>query len=115
MESDKQKNSDYKPYIEILEQLNLVDVERTLSEGFEIIAKFSITKQFLDEGGFKQKYLNQQKASDYKSEFEKASLDNLRKNNKLVELQLKSFWWIFGIAVIGGICGIISLILDLER
>jgi len=34
---------------------------------------------------------------------------------KLANWQVKTFWWLFGLAIFGGICGIISLVMQLVK
>ncbi|MCK4408136.1 MAG: hypothetical protein KAV44_10705 [Bacteroidales bacterium] len=41
-------------------------------------------------------------------------IDTLKANLKLSKNQMKVFWWMFFISLIGGVCGIISLIIGLS-
>ena len=41
-------------------------------------------------------------------------IETLKANLKLSKNQMKVFWWMFFISLIGGVCGIISLIIGLS-
>ena len=53
------------------------------------------------------------------NEFQKAQITEIKQEKKLdwelqlTEWQVKTFWWWFWIAFIGGICGVISLAINL--
>jgi hypothetical protein len=109
------KNSDYKPYFEILGSYNIVEITTTLGNGYKASPKLTITRQFQQNGGFKQLYEDQQKEIKHQIELKDITFKKLKSDTKLVELQLKSFWWLFAVAVVGGICGIISLIISINH
>lgn len=108
-------NADYKPYIEILENYNLIEISRTLSEGYQIKPKLPITQQFVNKGGFKQLYEEQQKENEHQKELKDLTLKKLHWDSKLSKWQANTFWWVFFLGLIGGISGIISLAMQLLK
>lgn len=69
-----------------------------------------IRKQILLDGGWINHKEKSLKRGQEKSRVEKAINEKAITDARLSELQLKTFWWLFGIAIIGGICGIVSLV-----
>ena len=73
------------------------------------------TQKFLDQGGYAS-----QEEQNRINNIEKIKIKNIEDQKliseaRLVKWQVKTFWWIFLIALFGGICGIISLIMQLSN
>lgn len=94
--------------IRLLESENLAE----LQDKFSIkITKKGIT--ICNNGGW-LKYLEEIKIENKKQNERIIRQDRKEEFElKLASWQVKTFWWIFGFAIIGGICGIISLIMQL--
>ncbi|SEA60687.1 hypothetical protein [Bizionia paragorgiae] len=78
---------------------NVADV--AISEYACLITATGITKRFIEQGGFTKSEketaeLKEKKAEKERIDFEKSIIDL-----RLKKWQLKTFWWIFGFAIIG--------------
>ncbi|MFA4853115.1 MAG: hypothetical protein WC599_11405 [Bacteroidales bacterium] len=103
-----------------LKELNLIIDTMLNNDLIEHIGRtdrfFKITlfgQEVLDSGGW---ILNLKKKEELvKNENELKSLENqkLKSETKILRWKEKTFWYLFFLALIGGICGIISLILQL--
>jgi len=70
-------------------------------------------RRVIDLGGWK-KFLEQEKIKESEEAFKiQKETEKLNYETKLSKWQVKTFWPLFIIALIGGICGIVSLILQL--
>jgi hypothetical protein len=74
--------------------------------GKDIWEKFASTEKYLEDNNKKNaeqerfRYLEKQK---------------LIHDSKISKWQAKTFWWVFFIGLIGGICGIISLVMQIQE
>ena len=71
------------------------------------------TQLFHDKGGYKTFELKKKISEDEKSKIQVIEKNKLIKEAKLADWQVKIFWPLFIIALIGGLCGIISLLLQI--
>jgi hypothetical protein len=107
------KIHDYKYYIDLLSHFNIVDIKETIGSGFVIDSIPIVTKRFYEGGGFISMYNKHQYELNLSNEYEEIRLRKLKWDSKLSKWQAKTFWYVFFLGVIGGICGIISLSIQL--
>jgi hypothetical protein len=71
-----------------------------------------LTQKFYDQGGYKE--LDKLSLASEKEQYEQENIEKGKLINeaKLAKWQRKTFWWLFFLGVIGGICGIVSLIMQ---
>ncbi len=67
------------------------------------------TKRFKESGGFKTIYKEQQR----QDKIERAGEDKLLDESKLVKWHKNTYWWTFGLAILGSLLGAIALVLQL--
>jgi len=70
------------------------------------------TQKFRDSGGYQQLLEEAEINHQEKSRIENIKNKKLSSETKLISWQVKTFWWIFIIGFIGGLCGIVSLIIQ---
>jgi hypothetical protein len=91
----------------------VVDILRTPINELVGIKYSHVTQKFYDQGGY-AKHNELIKAKEAEEEKLKTIEDEkLISEAKLAKWQVNTFWWFFFLAVIGGICGIISLVMQL--
>lgn len=105
----------YTPYIDLLKTYDCVEINSMPSGRFKIIPKSNITEDFYKDGGFTKIYDDQQTEIKLEQHKKQLELSKLIKENKLIDWQLKSFWYFFILAILGGICGIISLAMQIFK
>ena len=101
----------YKEYKRIINLLkdNQIIVEKVKN----FYGLTAIGRKVVEIGGW-EKYIEQEKSQNKEQDFIKQKeKEQLLYDTKLAKWQVKTFWPLFGIAIIGSICGIISLILQL--
>ena len=91
----------------------VVDTLRTPLNELVVIKYSHVTQKFHDQGGYVKHY-EQIKAKEAEEDRLKTIEDEkLISEAKLAKWQVKTFWWFFFLALIGGICGIVALIMQL--
>lgn len=108
------KRVDYKYYVDLINIFNVVKIEKTIGDGFVINPIPLITKRFYVDGGFEGLFEQQQQEQIMKDEYEKIRLNKLKWDSKLSKWQAKTFWYVFVLGIVGGICGILSLTLQIS-
>ena len=107
--STKKKNSIYNEYnYKILVEYKLIEHHSVENSFIEILSGNSreISKFY----GFVKIFEEEQKERKESEVKKQLELSKLVKENKILQWQIENRWWIFGISLAGGICGIISLI-----
>jgi hypothetical protein len=114
--SDKFGMGNYSQYKQIITQLldmNIITLASDSAFDRDYYKLTSLGRDVINIGGW-EKYLEQEKIT------EKENVQDKQKENekltydlRLAKWQVKTFWPLFIIALIGGICGIISLILQI--
>jgi predicted transcriptional regulator len=85
-------------------------IERVVRDHYSLT---TLGRQIVKQGGW-LKYIEQESLENNEEEFIKQKeKDKLIYETKLARWQVKTFWYLFFLAIIGGIFGIISLILQL--
>lgn len=97
-------------YLDIIEECNIADVTKYLG-GFTIRPYPIKTQKFIDKGGF----ISTLEENDRLQEITSVENQKLLNEAKLAKWQVKVFWPLFFVAVIGGISGIISLIMQIFK
>jgi len=72
-----------------------------ISEWNCLITATGITKRFIDQGGFTKSEKDAAELKEKGAKKERIEFENSVIDLKLKKWQLKTFWWIFGFAVIG--------------
>lgn len=106
------KADQYSRYLEIL-SVERIATSVIASGEFVITAIFSKAQEFYDKGGFRTEYEKQQIAEKRKLEISDLELDKLRSETKLSKWQVKTFWYLFFIAIAGSILGTISFLMQI--
>lgn len=107
------KSNEYKYYLDILNEYEVVEIEPVLGSGFHISPISIKTYNFYTkQGGFKTIYQNQLLEIQRKQEMERFIFLKQKWESKLLKWQAKTFWWIFIFACIGGLYGIYDLTTD---
>jgi hypothetical protein len=95
------KLNHYKRYFEIIQEWNIADVYMD-DFNYYIKAKDIDTERFYEDGGFAKKYEDQQNEIDSKEIARRKTIDDA----KISSWTRKTYWWTFGIAIIGLIIAI---------
>lgn len=112
---DHSIKSDYKYFVNLLKKFDILEVVDTIGGGFVIYPIPLTSKDFYDEGGFVGIYEKNQNKIKYDSDLETIRMNKLKWDSKLSKWQSKTFWYVFVLGIIGGICGIVSLGLQLFK
>lgn len=88
--------TDYQRYFEIIKEWNIAEVIISI-EFFRIKSKGLDTKRFLESGGFKKEYEDQQKEVDRIELLRTKELDDA----KISKWTKKTYWLTFVIAILG--------------
>jgi hypothetical protein len=79
-----------------------------------IIIKYTHdTQRIFDLGGYAKLETNRIAEEEKQAKLKSFEEEKLILETKLAKWQAKTFWWIFLFALLGGICGIISLLMQL--
>lgn len=101
--------------IEVKQFLLEHEILRDLREGGKLILS-SKGKEIWIKYGCIEKYIEEINALNIKEERLNAlKNEKLIYDSKISKWQTKTFWWIFFFGLIGGICGIISLVIQIMK
>jgi hypothetical protein len=108
----KGKSLNYEYYLEKLKKHNLIEYSE-FNARYRISGNKIEIEKLNNSGGFVQIVLKEQKELKEKEQKTQLEMLKLILENKNLQWQLNTKWYVLSIAVIGGICGIISLIMNL--
>jgi hypothetical protein len=91
----------------------VVDSINTSISELVIIKYTHSTQLFYEQGGYAKRNEIKKQIQDENLRNKRIQDEKLRSEAKLAKWQVKTFWWIFLLALIGGICGIVSLVMQL--
>jgi len=101
------KYTAYQHFLDILSLFEVVKIDKNLSnlriEPIEVK-----TKNFQRNGGFKAIYDKQLHESARKRESDELYFKKLKWDSKISKWQVKTFWWIFMLALIGGVYSLVD-------
>jgi len=103
------KSLAYQHYLDILSSYGVVKVDNSLS-GFRIEPIDVKTKNFQMKGGFRAIYERQLSESQHQKESSELYIKKLRWDSKLSKWKVKTFWWLFIFAFIGGFYSIYDIV-----
>jgi hypothetical protein len=101
------KSSEYSRYLDILELEGIAKIEKDYGK-FTITSIHPVAQDLYDQGGFKKVHEDQIKAEEKRQEVSELELKKLRYDVKLSKWQVKTFWCLFFIAIVGSILGAIA-------
>jgi hypothetical protein len=103
------KYNDYRFYLEILEEYNIVKVEKWLGS-FDIISIPGVTEVFIKQGGFKTIFNKQQTIINRDKELDEKNYQKLQWETKLAKWKYRTFWPVLISGLIGGVFAMYSII-----
>lgn len=105
--------SEYKKVIALLSDKNIISDASNSMFDKDYYKITSFGREIKEIGGW-TKYLEQENLKEKEKVFiQNTEYKKLNYETKLARWQIKTFWPLFIVAVIGGICGIISLLLQI--
>ena len=114
--TNKENYDTYEYYFKRLRNDELIETSNTVfSQPFDIYPIETALSKFYENGGYKQIYEDQQKEIEHHKELKELTLKKLQWDSKLSKWQANTFWYVFLFGLIGGICGIISLIISFYK
>lgn len=105
------KATEYSYYLDILTAFEVVVIDKDLS-GFHIKPIHIRTRNFYDQGGFKALFDKKQFEINQNKEIEDIRYKKLKWDSRLSKWQVKTFWWIFGLACFGGIYSLYDIVFN---
>jgi hypothetical protein len=103
------KSLAYQHYLDILSYYGVVKIDKNLS-GFRIEPIDVKTKNFQMKGGFNAICEKQRYETAQKKESNELYFNKLKWDSKLSQWKVKTFWWLFTFAFIGGVYSLYDIV-----
>lgn len=77
---------------------------------YDIISSNGLTQEFLNKGGFTTISKLELAKAEKRNNIEALEFEKLKYDTKLSRWQVKTFWWLFGFALFGGLYSLYDIV-----